>query len=115
MEYVSPEILLGSPYDVAVDLWSLGVMCYELSTGHPPFERKNTVKEFVAGMMRRVRYPPGLDPEAQEFIERSMALRAEDRLDVASLLGQPWIQAAKQAFLSLPKKLAGQWRALLTG
>lgn len=38
LDYVSPEIVLGSEYDEMVDVWSIGVLCYELSTGHAPFE-----------------------------------------------------------------------------
>lgn len=35
--YMAPEILLQRPYDVSVDIWSLGILSYELFTGHPPF------------------------------------------------------------------------------
>jgi serine/threonine protein kinase len=38
LDYVSPEVILGSEYDFSVDAWSVGVLCYELCTGHAPFE-----------------------------------------------------------------------------
>lgn len=28
LDYVSPEIVLGSEYDEMVDVWSIGVLCY---------------------------------------------------------------------------------------
>lgn len=37
LDYVSPEIVLGNEYDKMVDVWSVGVLCYELCTGHAPF------------------------------------------------------------------------------
>lgn len=37
LDYVSPEIVMGSEYDEMVDVWSVGVLCYELCTGHAPF------------------------------------------------------------------------------
>jgi serine/threonine protein kinase len=35
--YRSPEIVVGLPYDNAVDMWSLGCIIYELVTGRPLF------------------------------------------------------------------------------
>ena len=36
--YCSPEILLGLPYTVTVDLWSIGCVLYMLVAGYPPFQ-----------------------------------------------------------------------------
>jgi serine/threonine protein kinase len=35
--YRSPEVLLGLPYDQAIDMWSFGCIMYELHTGDPIF------------------------------------------------------------------------------
>jgi NIMA (never in mitosis gene a)-related kinase len=36
--YLSPEIIEGKPYSFKSDIWSLGVMLYELCALRPPFE-----------------------------------------------------------------------------
>jgi aurora kinase len=36
-DYASPEIIEGKDYDQNVDLWSLGVMTFEMMTGQLPF------------------------------------------------------------------------------
>ena len=35
--YMSPELVQEMPYDHTADLWSLGVIIYELFVGQPPF------------------------------------------------------------------------------
>lgn len=41
VEYVAPEILLSKPFDAAVDVWSLGVLCFLCLSGRFPFEPCN--------------------------------------------------------------------------
>ncbi len=35
--YRSPEVILGLPYEMAIDMWSLGCILAELLTGCPLF------------------------------------------------------------------------------
>ena len=35
--YRSPEVILGLPYSVAIDMWSLGCILVEMHTGEPLF------------------------------------------------------------------------------
>ena len=41
MDYVPPEILKGKFYDQKVDIWSLGVLIYEMASGRAPFETES--------------------------------------------------------------------------
>jgi len=47
--YRAPEVVLGAPYDQAVDMWSLGCIIYELITGKPLFPAydENELLEYV--------------------------------------------------------------------
>lgn len=40
LDYLPPEMIEGKTHDEKVDLWSLGVLCYEFLVGKPPFEAK---------------------------------------------------------------------------
>ncbi len=44
LTYASPEILAGNKYTFEVDIWSIGVIFYIISTGKMPFDPANEKK-----------------------------------------------------------------------
>lgn len=42
--YMSPELVCNKPYTEKVDVWSLGVITYQLLSGKTPFESRNLKK-----------------------------------------------------------------------
>jgi serine/threonine-protein kinase len=56
--YMAPEILLQKPYDGRADLFSMGLVCYEMLGGRQPFRTDS-----IAGTMASVLHtePPSLD------------------------------------------------------
>ena len=45
--YRSPEVILGLPYDMAIDMWSFGCILAELYTGYPIFPGENEVEQLT--------------------------------------------------------------------
>lgn len=43
--YRSPEVILGLPYDLAIDMWSFGCILSELYTGYPLFPGENETEQ----------------------------------------------------------------------
>jgi serine/threonine-protein kinase len=90
--YMSPEQCRAEPLDRRSDVFSLGVLLYEVTTGHRPFERDNDFETMSAIVntrpeppsSRRGDYPPILD----EIVMRALSPRPEDRQATARLLGQ---------------------------
>src|SRR5687768_3620432 len=59
--FVAPEVLDGSPYNKAVDYWSLGIVLYQFLVGKPPFEFDGDFAKLLNGIYtQRLRYPKNL-------------------------------------------------------
>uniref|UniRef100_A0A2K5D171 Dual specificity tyrosine-phosphorylation-regulated kinase 1A n=1 Tax=Aotus nancymaae TaxID=37293 RepID=A0A2K5D171_AOTNA len=71
--YRSPEVLLGMPYDLAIDMWSLGCILVEMHTGEPLFSGANEVDQ-MNKIVEVLGIPPAhiLDqaPKARKFFEK---------------------------------------------
>jgi eukaryotic-like serine/threonine-protein kinase len=82
-DYIAPEQAQGLVVDEQSDIYSLGVVLYELLTGEVPFAGEN----FVAVAMRHINEPPprvsqsrsDVPPRVDAAIERAMAKRPSDR------------------------------------
>src|SRR5712692_10396393 len=85
-QYMSPEQVASSKVDGRSDLYSAGIMFYELVVGQPPFTASEADGPFTL-MAKHVQAPPmppsvrkpGLDIGLEEVILKSLAKRPEDR------------------------------------
>ena len=41
LDYLPPEMVEDKSHDNRVDIWSLGILCYEFLVGCPPFEAED--------------------------------------------------------------------------
>ncbi|XP_051767411.1 dual specificity tyrosine-phosphorylation-regulated kinase 1A isoform X1 [Ctenopharyngodon idella] len=71
--YRSPEVLLGMPYDLAIDMWSLGCILVEMHTGEPLFSGANEVDQ-MNKIVEVLGVPPShileQAPKARKFFEK---------------------------------------------
>ncbi|XP_051720632.1 dual specificity tyrosine-phosphorylation-regulated kinase 1B isoform X2 [Ctenopharyngodon idella] len=71
--YRSPEVLLGMPYDLAIDMWSLGCILVEMHTGEPLFSGSNEVDQ-MNKIVEVLGVPPNhmLDqaPKARKYFDK---------------------------------------------
>ncbi|HJQ70409.1 MAG TPA: protein kinase [Blastocatellia bacterium] len=71
--YMSPEQARGQKLDARTDIFSLGVMLYEMIAGRKPFQG-DTVVDIVASILNRQPEPlPSLAPEVPDRIDRVIA------------------------------------------
>jgi len=89
--YMAPEQVLGQPIDARADIFSLGVVLYELLTRRTPFEWPGDTTVFA--LMQRIAgepHPPlrQIDPQIpagfDRIMDRALAKRPQDRYQSAS-------------------------------
>lgn len=94
--YMSPELARGEPQDHRSDLYSLGVLFYEMTTGQLPFRAKGMIemamKHASAAVPSIKRHNPDAPEVLDKVIRRMMAKMQEDRYqnaaDVMSILDE---------------------------
>ena len=109
-EYMSPEQAEGLPLDWRSDLYSLGVMVYEMLTGHVPFDAPTPNAVLYAHVNKPPVPPSQLNPRIPPVIEtvvlRALAKRPDDRFRSDAEFASALDQAAHQARQDLADGLA---------
>jgi hypothetical protein len=81
--YMSPEQARGQPIDGRSDLYSLGVLCYELLTGELPFQGADSLAVALAHIEKPIPRLPVTRRLWQPFVDKALAKAADARFQSA--------------------------------
>ncbi|MDE5564675.1 MAG: protein kinase, partial [Oscillospiraceae bacterium] len=88
VHYISPEQARGDETDEKSDIYSVGVMLYEMLTGQKPFDTDNPISVAVMHMQNTPERPRAINPDIpaglEEIILRAMEKDAENRYQTAA-------------------------------
>ena len=94
--YMAPELVQELPYNHTVDLWSLGVIIYELFVGTPPFYTNSIYTLIHLIVKDPVKFPDNMSPEFKSFLQGLLNKTPSERLSWPELLQHPFVQETDQ-------------------
>ena len=109
--YMSPEQALGETLDRRSDVFCIGILLWEMTTGHWLYRRKSEL-ETLKAVVEHDAPPPsqviaGYPKELEQIVMKTLARKREDRWQSAGELGEALSAFAKQRRLDLrPASLA---------
>ncbi|WIA41542.1 hypothetical protein OEZ86_008912 [Tetradesmus obliquus] len=104
--YMAPELVQEQPYNHTVDLWSLGVILYELFVGQPPFYT-NSIYSLIHHIVKDpVKFPTNISGDFKSFLKGLLNKKPSDRLGWPELLEHPFVRETAAERLKRERALA---------
>lgn len=69
-DYLPPEMIANEAHDHSVDIWSVGVLCYECLVGKTPFEDVQIKETYRRIVQVRYSFPPHVSSGARDLISK---------------------------------------------
>ena len=104
-EYIAPEMLMKKGHDTRVDIWSIGILMFELLSGYSPFVAK-TNQELYQNIRRlKIQWPKDMPPLAKNLISKILKLNPLDRPTFDEILNHQWFKQTKMIKPLLENKM----------
>jgi serine/threonine protein kinase len=110
LSYMAPEQGLEGQCDARSDIYSLGIVFYEMLTGEPPFDAETPLAILLKHVNDPLPLPRKMVPSIPKWLERvvlkSLAKRPADRYQSAEEMSAALHKAAAKARVDLPDRIS---------
>ncbi|KAL0210751.1 hypothetical protein P9112_009049 [Eukaryota sp. TZLM1-RC] len=97
--YLAPEVILKQRVGTSADVWSLGVVCFTLLAGFPPFfceDQQELMHQIVCGDYSFPSpYCDHFTAEAKDLIARMLVLDPQHRITASEALNHPFLTQSR--------------------
>lgn len=111
--YLAPEQIMGEPHSTRSDLFSLGIVLYQMLTGVPPFDGSSVAavcaQILTADPVEPSRRNPALPPGLDHIVMRCLAKKPEDRYPSGDALAASLYPLARSGPAPRPASSLSWW------
>lgn len=93
--YMAPELFLGKTYNIKADLWSFGVIMYEMLFGSSPYMSygPNSISKLSYLMQtKQIKYLDGYSEECYNLLKSLLVLDPVNRISWEDFFNHPWFK-----------------------
>lgn len=110
LNYMAPEQGLKGTCDARSDIYSMGIVFYEMLTQQPPYDADTPLAILMKHVNDPLPVPHQVDPNIPVALERvvlkALCKEPDDRYQTAGEMAQSLRQAAEEAELELPSRIS---------
>ena len=105
LSYVAPEVLLRTPYNKEVDIWSMGVILFYMLTGKLPFRGKKEQEVAEKIVYEDLEFDEDdweiRSQSVQDLIKCCLEKNREKRITIDEFINHPWFKKNRKQKLSM--------------
>ena len=102
---MAPEIIESENYDYSVDIWSLGILLYELLMGYSPFKDKTTKNTIVNIKLHELKFDKEISEECKDLINKLLEVNKEKRINIKDILTHNFIKNNQSCIYSISSNI----------
>lgn len=91
-DYLSPEMVKREGHGTSVDVWSIGVLLFELLAGYAPFSGHSQEEKFLNIKKLKINWPNDFPPIAKNLVSKILKLNPKERLTFDEMLNHTWFE-----------------------
>jgi serine/threonine protein kinase len=103
LTFMAPEIINHKFYDKSIDIWSLGVLLYDMICGNTPFEEDTELLTIENIINLRIDFPDFISESVKDLISKILLKKPKKRLSLDQILEHPWLTETKGIISNINK------------